>query len=84
MMATNSADLMAAYHATVVRIHDGNPVVLSIADPVGEHDRWLAERGKANAVIITAWNPFSQVQSQNLNQAENAILLSAIPTSRRN
>jgi hypothetical protein len=78
MMATISADLLAAYSATVVRIHDGSPVVLSIADPVGTHDRWLAEHGKANAVIITSWNPFSQVQSQDLNEAENAILLAAI------
>jgi len=73
-----SVDLLAAYHATVVRIHDGNPVVLSIADPVGTHDRWLAERGKVNAVVITAWNPFSQAQSQELNEADNAVLLSAI------
>ncbi len=54
MTATISADLMAAYSATIVRIHGHNPVVLSIADPVGTHDRWLAERGKATAVIITA------------------------------
>jgi Protein of unknown function (DUF3293) len=76
--AAISADLLAAYHATVVRIHDGNPVVLSIADPVGTHDGWLALRGKANAVIITAWNPFSQVQSQDRNDADNAILVAAI------
>ena len=82
MTATISAELMAAYHATVVRIHDGNPVVLSIADPVGTHDRWVAERGETNAVIITAWNPFSQVQSQDLNVADNAILLADIEAAQ--
>jgi hypothetical protein len=78
MTATISADLMAAYSATIVRIHGHNPVVLAMADPVGTHDRWLAQSSKANAAVITAWNPFSEVQSQDLNEADNAILLLAI------
>ncbi len=52
--------------------------MFSVADPTGKHDRWLAEQGASSAVVITAWNPFSQAQSQALNEADNADLLSAI------
>jgi hypothetical protein len=69
---------LAAYRATIVNVHGDRPAVFSVADPIGAHDGWLAEQGTSRAVVITAWNPFSQAQSLELNEADNADLLSAI------
>ena len=44
-----SADLVAAYRATIVTIQGDEPFVVSMTDPIGTHDRWLAEQGSTSA-----------------------------------
>ena len=78
-----AADLEAVYRATIVTIPGDDPIVVSMADPIGTHDRWLAEQGSMSAAIITAWNPFSHAQPRTLNEAYNAALHSAIEQAQR-
>jgi hypothetical protein len=68
----DTAELIAAYHATGYRVVDDAGVLLAesrIGQPSASVDRLLAAHGARSAVFITAWNPRSVARSARDNQA---------------
>ncbi|RZS57962.1 DUF3293 domain-containing protein [Sphaerotilus mobilis] len=78
---TVDAGLVSAYEATNFEVLGAHPLVLHVKDgpdEVAAAAAWLASFGAGSAVIITAWNPFSQSCSSEWNAAANGSLLAAV------
>ena len=76
-----TAELVAAYRATVFCVYGHAPIDLKIAGLADTHDAWLALLGKRSAVVVTAWNPFSRATDLALNQERQQKLISVVNDS---
>jgi hypothetical protein len=62
-----------AYRQTdFVVIHDGAEITVHLGETSAALDRQLVELGASSGIFITAWNPYSRVQSLEANAAANA------------
>ncbi len=72
------SDLVDAYEATHYEVFGKHQIVLLVATPAGTYDEWLATNGAQSAAIITGWNPFGEMVSDELNEAANRELQTVI------
>ena len=76
------AELVAAYSATLYEVLGDLSAVISITDTAGAHDPWLTQNNSQTAVVITAWNPFSEQMAPAINAAANIRLQMSIETRK--
>jgi len=73
-----TSELVSAYRETVFCVYGNALIDLKIGAPADMHDAWLTRIGKRSAVVITAWNPFSQATNLALNQERQQELITAV------
>lgn len=72
-------DLVAAYRAAIYGIDaDGRALAFHVDQPNVALDALLAARGAAGAVLITAYNPRSRIQSEEKNAMAHSALIEAV------
>jgi hypothetical protein len=72
-------ELIAAYRAAVYEVDvDGKPMAFHVDEPNPALDEFLAKRGAATGVFVTAYNPRSQVQPEERNAAAHGALIEAV------
>ncbi|MGY0194571.1 DUF3293 domain-containing protein [Leptothrix sp. BB-4] len=80
------ADLAAAYESTAFEVLGDRPIVLKVQDGPDEIDAaatWLAGFGAESAIVITAWNPFSESRTTEWNEAANERLQADVKAAGR-
>ncbi|MCC6912163.1 MAG: DUF3293 domain-containing protein [Rhodospirillaceae bacterium] len=72
-------DLIAAYRAAIYEIDaNGEPLAFHVDRPSARVDALLAAHGAAEAVLITAYNPRSKIQSEEKNALAHGALIEAV------
>lgn len=77
-------DLLQAYLETGYIVSDDPPLLLTIGEPSDDARILLASFGVQTAAFITAWNPGSQLLSEEENEERQLRLLDEIEKRRLN
>lgn len=73
------ADLIAAYRAAVYEVDvDGKVLAFHIGQPNAALEDFMAKRGAASGVFITAYNPRSRVRPEEENAVAHGALIEAV------
>ncbi|MGE3476278.1 MAG: DUF3293 domain-containing protein [Rhodospirillaceae bacterium] len=71
--------LIAAYRAAIYEVDaDGEALAFHVDQPSAALDALLAAHGAAEAVLITAYNPRSKIQSEEQNAVAHGALIEAV------
>lgn len=70
-----SPDTLKAYQEAIFSIHvDGKTIAFQVNKPSSEFELLMSSHGATCAALITAYNPYSQVQSDGQNKMAQAQL----------
>lgn len=74
-----SEELLSAYKATNFEVYSGeDKFVLKVDAPNREFDSLLAQNNAKSAVVITAWNPWSEQKTPDDNEANQSKMESGL------
>ncbi|MBO6556564.1 MAG: DUF3293 domain-containing protein [Pseudomonadales bacterium] len=84
MKSNLPAELLQAYLETDYFVSDDPPLMLRIGEENDDAKILLASFGVTTSALITAWNPGSEVLSEDENDSRQAALLGEIESKRLN